>query len=51
MRTCWSNSGDLHQAAYELALVIVSVAHVQALDYLISSSCVHILKILNDFFV
>ena len=30
-----------------LALITVSVAHVRALGYLISSSCVHIIKILN----
>ena len=28
-----------------LALIIVSVAHFRALDYLIISSCVHIVKI------
>ena len=44
MRTCWSNSVDSHQAAHVLALIIVSVAHVRALDYLISSFCVHYCK-------
>ena len=47
MRICWSNSGDSHQAAHVLALIIVPAAHVPALDNLISSSCVHIVKILS----
>ena len=50
MRTCWSNSGDLHQAAHVLALIIASVVHFQALDFLISNSYVNIVKIMNDFF-
>ena len=33
-----------------LALIIVSVVHNRALAYLISNSCVHFVKILNDFF-
>ena len=48
MRMCWSNSEDSDQAAHVHALIIVSVAHVRALDNLISSSCVHVIKILND---
>ena len=50
-RTCWSNSGDSDQAAHVHALIIASVAHVRALDYLVSSYCLHVIKILNDFSV
>ena len=49
MRICRSNRGDSDLAALVHTLVFVSVVHVRALDYLISSSCVHVIKILNDF--
>ena len=51
MRICWSNRGDSDQPAHVYVLVNISVAHVKALDYLISSYCVHVIKILNDFSV
>ena len=51
MRICWSNSLDSDKAAHVHALIIVSVAHVRALDYLISSPCAYVIKILNDFSV
>ena len=49
MRISWSNSQDSDQAAHVHALIIVLVTHFRALDYLISSPCAYVIKILNDF--